>query len=126
MNNKNFSALTDEELLEVYEKRETELENDFQALLSEIAKRWAEKEKIKQLPLKPGDDIWYADPDEMQLEHGTIYLVSYNASGKLDSFSVDFDNGDFDEFIGEALGSHFFRDKDDALAAMPGRELSFI
>lgn len=124
MYNRNFSALTDEELLEVYEKRETEPESDFQALLSEIAKRWAEKEKIKQLPLKPGDDIWYTDSDEMQLEHGTIYLVSYNASGKLDSFSADFDNGDFDEFIGEALGSHFFKDKEDALEAMCRNNLS--
>ena len=82
------------------------------------------RKKIKQLPLKPGDDIWYTDSDEIQLEHGTIYLVSYNASGKLDSFSVDFDNGDFDEFIGEALGSHFFKDKEDALEAMFRNNLS--
>lgn len=38
-------------------------------------------------------------------------MVSYNASGKLDSFSVDFDNGDFDEFIGEALGVISLRTK---------------
>ena len=52
MDNRNFSALTDEELLEVYEKRETEPESDFQALLSEIAKRWAEKEKNQTASIK--------------------------------------------------------------------------
>lgn len=116
MGKTDFSLMTNDDLLNAYECREYS-GTDFQDLLSEIAKRWAKKEKLKYLPLRFGDDIWYTDL-EMPPEHGIIFSADYSESGELVSFSVNFDNGDFDEFVGEALNRNFFKDKDDALTAI--------
>lgn len=61
----------------------------------------------KVVRLEKGDDVWYVDKENRELEHGTIFFAVYK-DGKLDSFSVDFDCGDFDEFSGVAWGKHFF------------------
>lgn len=114
----NFRQMGDRELLENYEQRDSLSNSDVLNLLAEISRRWAKREKFKQLPLKSGDDIWYVDPEEIRLEHGTVFLASYNDSAELVSFSVNFDDGDFDEFEGTALNIHYFKDKDDAWAAL--------
>lgn len=61
----------------------------------------------KEPVLKKGDRVWYVDRENGELESGTVFLAAYK-DGKLDSFSVDFDCGDFDEFSGVAWGKHFF------------------
>lgn len=67
----------------------------------------------KYLKLKSGDDIYYVDEENNEIEHGKIFLVSFK-NGKVDSFSVNFDCGDFDEFCGSGLGTHFFINKEEA------------
>lgn len=114
----NFGQMGNRELLETYEQRDSLSNDDTLNLLAEISKRWAKREKFKQLPLKAGDDIWYVDPEEIRLEHGTVFFAGYNDSAELVSFSVNFDDGDFDEFEGTALNIHYFKDKDDAWAAL--------
>lgn len=69
----------------------------------------------KEEPLKKGDKVWYVDKDNGEIESGTVFM-SYYKDGKLDTFSVDFDCGDFDEFYGSALGDCFFRSEDEAKA----------
>jgi uncharacterized Zn-binding protein involved in type VI secretion len=72
---------------------------------------------VNYLNLRRGDDIWYADEDEGVVEHGTIHSIHiYNNDVKV--FSVNFDNGDFDEFCGSGLGVHFFMHKVDAEDAL--------
>lgn len=65
-------------------------------------------------PLRVNQDIWYTDEGTPTPEHGTIFSVSYNKDGSLDSFSVKFDMGDFDEFKGCAYLQNFFDTKEDA------------
>lgn len=114
----NFRQMGDRELLENYEQRDSLSNSNVLDLLAEISRRWAKREKFKQLTLKSGDDIWYVDPEEIRLEHGTVFLASYNDSAELVSFSANFDDGDFDEFEGTALNVHYFKDEDDAWAAI--------
>jgi hypothetical protein len=64
-------------------------------------------------PLK-GDDIYYADIEYGQVEHGVVFSVTFE-DGELYTLSVDFDNGDFDEFNGTAFGSCLFLDANEAL-----------
>lgn len=71
----------------------------------------------KYLNLKNGDDIYYVDRENNEIEHGTIYSVAFK-DWKVDSFSVDFDCGDFDEFSGVALGVHYFTNEKDAEFAL--------
>ena len=71
--------------------------------------------------LKKGDRVWYVDKENGELESGTVFLASYK-DGKLNSFSVDFDCGDFDEFSGEAFGKCFFGYKEAAEAALQGEQ----
>lgn len=73
------------------------------------------------LSLRHGDDIWYADSEENDVEHGTIHSVSIK-DNRIDSFSVCFDCGDFDEFAGNSLGVHFFMHKIDAEEALAHTE----
>ena len=42
------------------------------------------------------------------------HLGIYFKDGNVDSFSVDFENGDFDEFYGESIGKRFFLTKEAA------------
>jgi hypothetical protein len=72
---------------------------------------------INYLNLRSGDDIWYANEDENIVEHGTIHHVSIK-NGKIETFSVNFDCGDFDEFDGSGLGVHYFMYKVDAEEAL--------
>ena len=71
----------------------------------------------KYLNLKKGDDIYYADKENNKVEHGKIFSI-YIKDGKVDTFSIDFDCGDFDEFSGGGLGVHYFTSKNDAEKAL--------
>lgn len=108
----NIKAMGDMELVKAYEEYPAN-----SAIVSEIVQRWIDTKKETQLPLVHGDDIYYADTENGFVEHGTVFIASYK-DGRLDSFSVDFDDGDFNEFVGEALGHSFFKDKDDAAKAV--------
>ena len=67
--------------------------------------------------LSENDDIWYVDDDEpSEIEHGKVFDVCYKGN-ELDSFSVTFDDNDFDEFYGDALGLNYFRTEKEAQAA---------
>ena len=61
-----------------------------------------------------GDDIYYVDIEYGQIEHGVVFSVTFE-DGELCAFSVDFDNGDFDEFNGTAFETYFFLDADEAM-----------
>lgn len=71
----------------------------------------------KEPALKKGDRVWYVDRENGEMESGTVFLAEYK-DGKLYSFSVDFDCGDFDEFSGGALGRCFFESKEAAESAL--------
>lgn len=75
----------------------------------------------KEENLKKGDKVWYVDKENGELESGTVFLASYK-DGKLYSFSVDFDCGDFDEFCGGAFGRCFFGSKEAAEASLKGEQ----
>lgn len=64
-----------------------------------------------------GDSIYYSDAESGIIEEGTVYIAVYK-EGVLDSFSVNFTNGDFDEFNGSAFGEYFFTDKRKAQMAL--------
>lgn len=78
-------------------------------------------DKTKTPTLERGTPVWYVDYENKNTESGKIFLASYK-EGKLDSFSVDFDCGDFDEFIGSAWGDCFFGSKEQAETALKARE----
>ena len=67
--------------------------------------------------LRKGTPVWYVDNATGEIEPGKVFIASYK-DGKLDSFSVDFECGDFDEFVGSALGNCFFGSKEQAEAAL--------
>ena len=60
---------------------------------------------------KKGDDIYYVDNDLGEIEHGTIYSLSFK-NGEINSIAIDFDGKDFDEFYGSAFGNCLFLDKE--------------
>ena len=60
-----------------------------------------------------GEIEYYADMESGAIEHGTVHIAAYK-NGHLESFSVNFDNGDFDEFVGSGFGTHFFRTEAEA------------
>lgn len=92
-------------MLQAYEKYPVN-----SGIIAEIVQRWLRVKKQAQLPLAAGDDIYYADVENGFVEHGTVFVASYK-DGRLDSFSVDFDDGDFNEFVGEALAVRFSKTK---------------
>lgn len=117
----NFKQASDVELLKNYEQRDLLANTDTLNLLEEISRRWAEQqEKRKQLPLKIGDVIWYADFDSMQIEPGAIFMTAY-INEQLHSFSAKFDNGDSDDFNGDALNKSVFKTEDEAIWAIQNR-----
>lgn len=67
--------------------------------------------------LRAGDPIWCVNFEVGEIEPGTISSI-YFKNGTVDYFSVDFACGDFDEFIGGALGASFFMYKQNASAAL--------
>lgn len=69
--------------------------------------------------LKCGDRIWYTDGTGV-IESGTVknvYVDMTNAKIKTTCFTVDFDDGDYDEFVGDALGDSVFLSEKEACAA---------
>lgn len=64
----------------------------------------------KEGVLNKGDRVWYVDIKSGVLESGTVFVATCK-DGKLDSFSVNFDSGDFDEFLGIAWGIAFLEAK---------------
>ena len=93
-------------------------------LVDELEKVYKEIEctSFSNSPLLKGDDIWYVDVDEGEIEHGKVFLATYK-NGVLESISVDFvESEDFDEFDGSALGeSLFIREEDAKNAILKGR-----
>lgn len=71
----------------------------------------------KEGVLKKGDRVWYVDIENGALESGTVFVATCK-DGKLDSFSVNFDSGDFDEFLGVAWGDCLFGSKKSAEEAL--------
>lgn len=67
--------------------------------------------------LKTGSPVWYVDHENGEIESGKVFIASYK-DGKLVGFSVDFDCGDFDEFMGTAWGNCFFGSEKQAEAAL--------
>lgn len=79
-----------------------------------------EKEYIKNClaVIKKGTSIWFVDYEEGEIEEAVVHSVHYT-DGRIESFSVDFkESGDFDEFIGEAIGDNFFASKEMAMQAL--------
>lgn len=75
----------------------------------------------KEGVLNKGDRVWYVDIESGVLESGTVFIVKYK-DGKLDSFSVNFDSGDFDEFLGIAWGDCILGSKKSAEEALRGEK----
>lgn len=71
-------------------------------------------EKQRSEMLKVGSTVYYTSYDG-KIERGVVTSMGYQ-NGKLESFGVEFpENGDFDEFFGEAWGDCFFGSEEDAL-----------
>ena len=66
---------------------------------------------------KKGDDIWYVDFENGVLEHGKVFIVTFQ-DGKLDTFSINFDDGTFDVFDGSGFNNHYFINKKRAEAKL--------
>ena len=90
-----------------------------EAVLLEAGRRFYNliEAKTRYADLKVGVKVWYVDFETGEIETGTISSVHFKG-GKLDSFSVDFDCGDFDEFSGKAMGKDFFLREADAHTAL--------
>ena len=75
----------------------------------ENLKKWIQKYKIESNAPKSGDKVYYLNEDGSK-EYGTIGAIFYNNRGNPESFSVNFQNNDFDEFFWHAWGSVVFPD----------------
>ena len=84
--------------------------------LDELKTLIEEKNARSQMP-KVGMTVFYLDSDTGELEQGTVFSVHYKNS-ILDTIAIDFDSGDFDEFIGEAWNDCIFNSKESALNAL--------
>lgn len=90
------------------------------AVLMEAGRRFynlVEAKNSQYADPKAGSKVWYVDFETGEIETGKIFSVHFK-DGELDSFSVDFDCGDFDEFYGSAMGEYFFVNEEDAHAAL--------
>lgn len=76
-------------------------------------------EKSNELPLSPGDEIWYVDVDaaEYKAERGVIEYVSIESGTLIDYACVKFDNGDIDDFGPNGFGNYYFRTEEEAKKA---------
>jgi hypothetical protein len=73
-------------------------------LLSEIATRWYNEEKLNHELPHAGQECWYVDPEEGQLEKAVIENVEFK-DGKVDAIGVTFpESSYFDDFDGTAWG----------------------
>lgn len=91
------------------------------AVKEDFLKLCAEDINEKYMHLKKGDDIYYVDRVNGEIEHGVVFSVAIKDE-KVVSFSVNFDCGDFDEFSGGALGLHYFINKEEAEDALRNGE----
>lgn len=81
----------------------------------EVLQRWSEEQQAMSRVLMAGDKVWYANKEYGEVERGIVDTVYYK-NGKLETIGVNFpDSGDFDELIGEALGSTLFRSQKEAM-----------
>ena len=68
--------------------------------------------------IRKGDAIWYVDFESGEIEEGEVFSIQFK-DGRIDSFSVDFkETGNFDEFVGDAIGDCFFISKEMAESAL--------
>lgn len=68
--------------------------------------------------IQKGCQVWYVDFESGEIEEGGVCSVYYK-NGHLESFSVEFKEvGDFDEFLGNAIGDCFFMSKEMAEQAL--------
>lgn len=79
--------------------------------LHSIEKKHTAGEIWDVLGLRKGSPVWYVHVDTGEIETGRIFSASFGEDGKLDSFSIDFDCGDFDEFNGKSMGVSVFTSK---------------
>ena len=75
--------------------------------------------KSNELPLSPGDEIWYVDTEaaEYCVEHGIVQYVSIENGTQIDYASVKFDNGDIDDFGPNGFGNYYFKTEEEARKA---------
>lgn len=124
-----FNKMNDQELYDLYETIKTGKENTTFSELSKsegmsttilniclaISERWYMQQQAKRVPLKVGDEVWYADKSDSNIIDRGIVASVYYKDGVLESIGVDFpDTKDFDEFYGTALNTNLFRTKEDA------------
>ncbi len=76
-----------------------------------IEKKYTAGETRDVLDLRKGFPVWYVHVDTGEIETGRIFSASFSEDGKLDSISIDFDCGDFDEFNGNVMGVSVFTSK---------------
>ena len=68
--------------------------------------------------IRKGDAIWYVDFESGEIEEREVFSIQFK-DGRIDSFSVDFkETGNFDEFVGDAIGDCFFISKEMAESAL--------
>ena len=118
-----FSTCTDVELYQMYRQMVSEKDTGKVELLKEIASRFVRRTEVSSLVerIRHGVDIWYVDFEDRSIEHGTVENVEFRGAAA-DSFSVNFDNDDFDEFYGSSLGRNFYLDIAEAQYALASRE----
>lgn len=80
-----------------------------------------DKNKIPML--KSGTPVWYVNRENGEIEPGKVSNLSYK-NETLDSFGVEFDYGDFDEFYGSAWGDCLFASEEQAKAALEKKPLT--
>ncbi len=85
-------------------------------ILFEISRRFYNQRieaTSNYLDLKQDDDIYYVDRENGLIEHGKVYIVTFK-NKRVDTFSVNFDDGTFDVFDGIGLGKCFFTNEHNA------------
>lgn len=121
-NSQTLSTYTDAELCQMHCQMAS-VDTDNIDLLKEIAFRFVQRVEASRLfeRIRHGVDIWYVDFEDRSIEHGTVENVEFRGA-MVNSFSVNFDNDDFDEFYGSSLGRSFFLDITEAQYALASRE----
>lgn len=67
--------------------------------------------------IRKGNIVYYVDEEYGEVERGEIFSVHFK-DGLVDSLSINFSNGDFDEFYGTALGKCIFLTREEADAVL--------
>lgn len=95
------------------------LANQVHEMVVDILSNNTDSNNNYYLNIKIGNDIYYVDEEYGNVEHGKISSVLLR-NNEVYSFGVNFDNGDFDEFCGCALGDCCFTNKYDAYNPLIG------